>query len=177
MYVLGDSPRRTERVYRVLLRVRCAPWPLEVSTPWLQAGWSGSGRRGRTQSWKERGRSRATVLFLSPPSLQARDWLSAPSAAPETFQRPTPARRPAGPPALPPPGGEGHLAQAALRRTGTGAGRHLEAFLGGQETKDTTGVSAQFSVSFQDFFGNSPQKLARQGLRLNVTLETRFQAM
>lgn len=62
------------------------------------------------------------MLFLSPPSLQARDWLSAPSAAPETFQRPTPARRPVGPPALPPPGGEGHLARAALRRTGTGAG-------------------------------------------------------
>lgn len=40
-------------------------------------------------------------------------------------------------------------------------------------------MSAQFTVSFQDFLGNSPQKPAgqTQGLRLSVTLETRFQAM
>lgn len=158
MYVLGDSPRRTERVYRVLLRVRCAPWPLEVSTPGCRLdGQALAAEEGPKAGRREEGVER--LCFLSPPSLQARDWLSAPSAAPETFQRPTPARRPAGPPALPPPGGEGHLAQAALRRTGMGAGRHLEAFLGGQETKDTTGVSAQFTVSFQDILETAHRSL------------------
>lgn len=95
-----------------------------------------------------------TALFLlPPPSLQARDWLSAPSAAPETSQRPTPARRPAGPPAL--PGGEGHLAQALCRaRTATILRPSLEA----KNPKDTTSGSPQFRAFLETTHRNLPNR-------------------
>lgn len=87
---------------------------------------------------------KVTALFLSPPSLQARDWLSTPCAGPGKLPR--------GPHPLGALLGLLHylhqVGKVTWLRPYVGperaSGDDLEAFPGGQEPKGTTGGSAQF---------------------------------
>lgn len=120
-----------------------------------------------------------TALFLSPPSLQARDWLSAPCAGPGNFP-------------------EAHTRSApcwASCSTSTRWGRSPGSGpMYGQNVRPATILRPSLEAknprtqpvgvngsgdSFQGVLGNNPQKLARhtQGLCLCVNLETRFQAV
>lgn len=123
--------------------------------PGCRPRWLGLQRKG-----PELERERATLLRSSRPSLQARGWLSAPRAAPETSQRPTPGGslpELSFPTVAPPPGGEGCLGSALLK-TGTGAWQGPTAWPEGQRIggPDRLEYRALASLSWAILVRNSP---------------------